>query len=509
MGTLDNNVLLVMPGSADPLPAQPKNQGLAARRHYRNYAAAQTDRHNENHWSRADDSDANALITADLGKLRNRARYEVRNNTYAKGIVDTLANDIIGPGPRLQILTDNEKFNRTVEERFTDWTMHCDYLGIGSLADQLRLVILQLCESGEALIGSQTDSEAKGGNVGYRLLMIEPDRLATPWKFLNNQKIRDGIEVNELGKPIAYHINQKHPGSKDIWSAAVLGEFDRIDADQIIHIFRQDRPGQNRGVPWLTPALPLFAKLRRYTLAVVQAAETAADLAAVMKTNSPDLNVETDIESMDEIEIPRGTILSLPAGWDTFQFKAEQPSSTYKEFKAEIINEIARCLNMPYNVAAANSAGYNYASGRLDWQVYFRSIRTLQRWIELRVCEPILAAWLTEARLYRGLLPMALVKKIKTQWFWPGTEHVDPQKEANGQKTRLANLTTNLAEEWSRQGKDWKKQIAQRAKEVAYCEELGLTAEPPPPVDNQDQINNQDPVDQTAAGGNKKKENAA
>jgi hypothetical protein len=36
--------------------------------------------------------------------------------------------------------------------------------------------------------------------------------------------------------------------------------------------------------------------------------------------------------------------------------KSEQP-----EFKKEILNEIARCLNMPFNVAAGNSSGYNYA----------------------------------------------------------------------------------------------------------------------------------------------------
>jgi len=34
--------------------------------------------------------------------LRNRARYEVHNNSYARGMVETLANDVIGTGPRLK-----------------------------------------------------------------------------------------------------------------------------------------------------------------------------------------------------------------------------------------------------------------------------------------------------------------------------------------------------------------------------------------------------------------------
>ena len=64
-------------------------------------------------------------------------------------------------------------------------------------------------------------------------------------------------------------------------------EFDRIAAEAVIHWFRADRPGQHRGLPEITPALPLFAQLRRYTLAVIGAAETAADFAAVLFTDAP------------------------------------------------------------------------------------------------------------------------------------------------------------------------------------------------------------------------------
>jgi len=60
-----------------------------------------------------------------------------------------------------------------------------------------------------------------------------------------------------------------------------------VPADAVVHWFRSDRPGQHRGIPEITPALPLFAQLRRYTLAVIAAAETAADFAAVLFTDAP------------------------------------------------------------------------------------------------------------------------------------------------------------------------------------------------------------------------------
>ena len=55
-----------------------------------------------------------------------------------------------------------------------------------------------------------------------------------------------------------------------------------IPASYMVHVFRQERPGQHRGIPEITPALPLFAQLRRFILAVLSAAEAAADYAGVV-----------------------------------------------------------------------------------------------------------------------------------------------------------------------------------------------------------------------------------
>ena len=113
---------------------------------------------------------------------------------------------------------------------------------------------------------------------------------------------------------------------------------------------------------------------------------------------------------------------------------------------------------MPFNVAAGNSSGYNYASGRLDHQTYFKSIRVEQSQLARVVLDRILHAWLREAILIEGYLPNSLRTLDSTfehQWFWDGHEHVDPAKEANAQKIRLASHTTTLAIEFARQGRDW------------------------------------------------------
>jgi hypothetical protein len=77
---------------------------------------------------------------------------------------------------------------------------------------------------------------------------------------------------------------------------------------------------------------------------------------------------------MTEMEFSPNMAVFTPEGREPSQVKAEHPATTYDMFKREILNEIARCLNMPYNIAACDSSGYNYASGRLDHQAFFKAI---------------------------------------------------------------------------------------------------------------------------------------
>ena len=68
------------------------------------YDVAQTTNENASLWGRVDAlSAATANNPAVRQTIRNRARYEVANNGYAKGIAQTLTNDTVGPTVQLQI----------------------------------------------------------------------------------------------------------------------------------------------------------------------------------------------------------------------------------------------------------------------------------------------------------------------------------------------------------------------------------------------------------------------
>ena len=127
---------------------------------------------------------------------------------------------------------------------------------------------------------------------------------------------------------------------------------------------------------------------------------------------------------------------------------------------------------MPYNIAAGNSSGYNYASGRLDHQTYYKSLKVDRAFMEAEILDPVFGKWMREWALATGTdIDVCGCRHV---WFWDGQEHVDPAKEASAQEKRLAPRTTTLAAEYARQGKDWETELRQIAKERKLMKELGI-----------------------------------
>jgi lambda family phage portal protein len=404
--------------------------------------------------------------------LRNRARYETANNSYARGLVLTLAATCIGTGPRLQFLSDDEEFNSIVETEFIAWSEAV------RLAEKLQTIRMAKITDGEAFATIVKNPKLKHP-VEIDIRPIEADMVTSPFQSLIDTV--DGIEYDKYGNPSYYDVATDHPGE----STFCYGKYEKIPAEYMIHWFRKDRAGQSRGVPEITPALPLFAQLRRYTLAVLAAAETAADFAAVLYTDAPANGEAQPLDPLDVISLEKRMATVMPDGWKLGQIKSEQPSTSYSEFKREILGEIGRCLQVPVNILLGDSSKHNYASGRLDHQTFFKSIKVEQTYCEQIVLYPILDLWYREAirvGLFSESRGNLLEKDGKyfcgrvAKFFWDGMEHVDPIKEAKAAASRIDSKVSNLAIECAKVGLDWEEVLVQAAREKNRMVELELFA---------------------------------
>ncbi len=133
------------------------------------FDSAQTTPDNRRHWAAADGLSADAAASPDVRRvLRNRARYEVANNSYARGIVLTLANDVVGTGPRLQMLTSDADANRRIEAAFAEWSAAVDLPG------KLRTMRMARASDGEAF-AVLFANDALPGPVTLDLRLVEAD----------------------------------------------------------------------------------------------------------------------------------------------------------------------------------------------------------------------------------------------------------------------------------------------------------------------------------------------
>ena len=136
------------------------------------FDAAQTTRDNIRHWAMADYLSADQEANPEIRKtLRMRSRYEVANNSYAKGLVQMLANDTIGTGPRIQLLTENEHYNDEIEREFMAWAEAI------RLPQKLRMMRVARCQDGESFAAMVTNPKVNHP-VKMDIQLLEADRIA-------------------------------------------------------------------------------------------------------------------------------------------------------------------------------------------------------------------------------------------------------------------------------------------------------------------------------------------
>jgi lambda family phage portal protein len=418
---------------------------------------------NQNHWALADamsiDASANWMVRR---QLRMRARYEYHNNSWLMGMAQTLANYVVGTGPRLQMTTPNKAMNAAIEDAWKEWGKQV------RLPRTLRSLRAARVYNGESFALLRTNPGLHHP-VKMDLFEIECDQVTSPlfgmYPAQYPDQFFDGVVLDTFGRPQEYHILRQHPGA--FGAFVIMGyEFDRWPARYVLHDFKQIRPGQQRGVPEVAPALDKFGHLRRYGKAVLGAAETAADFNAVVKSEAPAEAGGDEVSPMDTIELRDGMATVLPPGYDLGQVKAEQPVTTYDTYTNAVLSEIGRCLDVPLFFLTLDARLANMASAYVVSQTFSRAVQVDRSGYE-DLLDRVLDEFLTEAVRVPGYLPKDLPASFDHVWRWSRLgQHGDPNKVANAQKTRIQSGVSSIPLEAAEDGYDWEEVQASNAKSL-------------------------------------------
>jgi len=420
------------------------------------YDAAKTDGLNANHWAAADALDADSANSATVRKrIAQRTRYELANNGQGRGVQLTQANYVVGRGPKLRMQTGSDGFNRRIEVEWKRWSKRA------KLARKLRTAIKAKVSDGEAFL-MIAKNPAMRHPVKLSLKAIECEQVTTPYLGVNEPNKIDGVDFDEFDNPTQYHVLKYHPGGP--WGG-LKPDAETVDARFMLHLYREDRAGQHRGVGELHPSLNLFAQGRRYREATVAAAENIANFSILLKTQQMPDDGPDGVLPMTTLPIDKSMMTALPYGFDVHQPKAEQPSASFDQFTRSQASEQARPLSMPYNIAAADSSGYSFSGGKLDHLTYFVAVDVEQSEIEEEVLEPLFEVWFAEAVLRFGW-NVADAPVPAHAWDWPRKPVIDEAKTANANKTDLSTGKTHRRRLLAEDGWDVDEEDAAAAKDL-------------------------------------------
>jgi capsid protein len=419
------------------------------------YDAARTTDEFKNYWANADALDADSANSKSVrATLVQRSRYEVGNNGYADGMVQTHANYLVGTGPMLRLQTSSPTFNSLVEREWYAWAKAIRF------RRKLWCQAHAKVQDGEG-IGLVRGNPRVRHPVQLDYVLIETEQCQTPLLPFAVPGYIDGIKFDEFGNPEWYDILPFHPGGQ--FGFAVTSQPEHVPARFVLHWFQLRRPGQHRGVPEFKSTLNVGASSRRFREATVASAETAADISVLLHTLFPPDELDA-ITPMTSVEFQKRMMLALPNGWGGNQMKAEHPNATYEAFLKSQINETARPKSIPYNLAACDSSSYNYASGRLDHQTYFIALDVEREDANDLVLDPLFDLWWEEAVLTFGWNadPRRAPPHL---WDWPKHPVADIVAENSAKDTRLRNGSTYPSQIYSEEGRDFEDELPKMAQD--------------------------------------------
>jgi lambda family phage portal protein len=494
------------------------------------YLAASLDHPDLRRWQPASAS-ADADLLPERQTMAARSRDLARNSGVAEGALQTITDNVIGVGLRLVSTPDYrllgktkewaEEWSTQVESLWRTWaeSMDCD---AGRSLDFTGLTV-QMFRSGwlngEGLALPLWFSRP-GAKFNLRLQVIEPDRLSNPQGRIDGPRLRGGIEIDEYGAPMAYHIQRAHPGDRAMAAVADMLTWERVPAftewgrRRVIHAHDRERAGQSRGKPSLSAVMRQFKVLKDFTDAELKAAVVNAKVAMVTKSNlspetvaellSSNADARQEYESaltergLSTIAMEDGQIIPLALGEDLAGFTPARPSGSFDPFVTSIFRHIATGLNIPYELLMKDFSRTNYSSARAALIEAWRFFRGRRQWISTYWARPVFELWLEEA-VNLGLVEAPdfyenLAAYARCRWIGPGRGWIDPTKEADAAKIRMDSSLSTLEAECAEQGLDWEEVLEQRAAEKARMQELGLLpTTAPTPIDKRDYPSDKEP----------------
>ena len=419
-----------------------------------------------------------ALIYA-ADTIRARCRDMIRKNPWAVSAVLSSVSNVVGSGIKPQSQAPGE-YAKQIQDLWNDSypeldaAARCDFYGLQSLAWRSTL------EGGESIIRLRPRLPQDRLAVPIQCQVLEAEHMP---EFYNMQLapnpaqqaigqegnvVRAGVEFDQVGRRVAYWLYREHPGDRALFLSDNLIPV-RVPAfvngvANVIHMYPVLRPGQMRGLPWLTPVLARLYEIDQCEDAELVKRKVQNLFCAFLRKQSPEdstagENTQTNREATVDLHMEPGIFEVLLPGEDITFADPKGEATSAETFIRVALRAIAAGLGLTYEQLTGDMTGVNYSSARVALLEFRRLCEQFQRQVMIfQFCQPFFNAWLDAAVIGGALTLPGYAQNPRpyrrVEWTPPKWDWVSPKDDIAAVRATLEACLTSPQRAISEMGDD-------------------------------------------------------
>lgn len=465
--------------------------------------------------------DADRDIGLNVQVLRERSRDAFMGIPLASAAIETLDTNVIGeglfPAPNIDGETlglDEEEtsaLNKEVATKFNWWAQdprECDFESKHTFYTLQHTAFQSMLLSGDCPILFPLKPRP-GTMFELRLRILEADRVCNPAittigaNFLQN--IFNGVELNNDGELVAYHVAAQHPLAMGAqFQMTMNSQTFRVEPfgaltgrRNMILMMRPERPEQRRGVPILAVCLELLKQMGRYIDSTVVGAVIQSYFTAFITSEFPDPTIFDNLLTEEQkaeitnlnaynVQLGPGIVNFMRPGHSVNFANPTMPQATFGEFTISVAKFVGAALGIPYEVLL-KQFNASYSASRAALLDFWRRVRKYRALVIDQLCQPTYEEWLIDAislgriENFKGGFDDPLVRKAMLRCIWTGSSagSLDPQKEVAAADMKVkCGFSTTERESAELNGSNYRDNIRQQSTELSEFEEADLIFPP-------------------------------
>lgn len=442
-------------------------------------------------------SGPNTAITG-LQKIRDRGRDVVRNEWAGASNARLWKTNIIGTGIVPRPKTTNKALKQKITDLWNQWVPLADADGVSNFYGLQSLVVGSWFASGEVFVRIRPRRMSDGLPVPMQIQVLEADMCplmdadSFPGMPVGN-KIRQGIEIDSIGRRVAYWFYTNHPGDRQI-ATNNPQLYTRVPAASVMHVYEPQRPGQLRGVSEMAPVIAKLRNVGDFDDAVLTR-QNLANLFTLFVTKplpSGNADIMTGMPMEGTLDAPLaglepGIAQELLPGEDVRFSDPPDAGANYADFMRTQHLGVAAGIGTPYELSTGDIANVSDRTLRIVVNE-FRRLCEQRQWLIFipQLCEKVWAAWVDFATLAGALSLNEGVAAKAVQWAPQGWAYIHPVQDVQAKQLEVQAGFRSRSSVIAERGNDPDEVDTERKADKDREDALGLVPEIVDPAANQD-----------------------